>query len=170
MLKERRASIEKPRMIRVRGFSMFKGDGITPIYKRCDKCGRRLPLGTKCPCIKQRHKEYDNTRRNKHRAKIYGGKRWQDTREFVMEMYAGMDLYSYFVLHKIEPANTVHHIIPLEEDESKAYDVSDLIPLTNAHHQEIHKRMENGEHDEVIAELKELVDRYRKECERTTRI
>lgn len=134
-----------------------------PIYKRCTRCGKKLPIGTKCECMKARHKEYDRTSRDSARSAFYKSKEWQILREQAMEMYGGIDIYSYYVLGKIEKADMVHHIVPIEEDWNKRNDIDNLIPNTNSNHEKFHYRMKNGEHDKVIEELLELKERWRRD-------
>ena len=40
---------------------------------------------------------------------------------------------------RLEIADTVHHIIPADEDPSRIWDESNLIPVSRASHAEIHK-------------------------------
>ena len=134
-----------------------------PIFKRCSRCGKRVPSGTACECIKRRHKEYDSIR-NKDISSFYGSGVWQRKRQEAMELYIGNDIYSYYMFGKLEQADTVHHILPLKENWGKRLDIDNLIPLTNSNHEKLHYRMKNGEHDTVIQELKDLQERWKKEC------
>ena len=52
-----------------------------PIYKRCGRCGTRLPSGTKCECIKERHKEYDKYSRDKKADAFYHSIEWEIARD-----------------------------------------------------------------------------------------
>lgn len=53
-----------------------------------------------------------------------------------------MDIYSYYILQRIEYGHTVHHIVPIKEDWSKRLDVNNLIYLTESNHQAIHQLLE----------------------------
>ena len=98
-----------------------------PIYKRCSKCGKRIPSGTTCECIKQikrqqkkeRDKDYDQHRRNKTRATFYKTKAWRLTKEDVLTHYMYIDLYAYYHDGKFVPATMVHHIVPISTDYAK---------------------------------------------------
>jgi len=138
-----------------------------PIYKRCSRCGSRLPSGTKCECAKnaekQRQREYDLNKRDKKADQFYHSDEWGLAREDTIAYYAGIDIYSYYVLNSIEYGSIVHHIIPLKDDWSKRSDKSNLIYLTDINHGLIHKAMRNGEYVETINLLCKLVERYRLE-------
>lgn len=136
-----------------------------PIFKRCTRCGKRLPSGTQCECIKLRHKEYDRTTRNKTKSAFYKSREWQVVRAEAMELYVGNDMYSYYMLGKVEQADMVHHIVPISDDWESRLDIGNMIPLTYSNHEKLHYRMEHGEHDNVIAELKEVQERWRKDNE-----
>lgn len=103
------------------------------IYKRCPHCGKRVPEGSVCNC--GWHRKYgQNTKENKYR-----GYRWQKLREQVMQLYGGMDPYALHVHNRLEAATIVHHIVPAEMDQSRFYDIANLIPLSRQSHAEVHK-------------------------------
>ena len=140
------------------------------IYKRCDRCRKRLPPGTKCTCTNQRHKEYDRYARDKKADDFYHSRQWDKAREDAIAYYNGMDIYSYYILNKIEYGDTVHHIVPLKEDWSKRADKDNLIYLTESNHQQIHKAMREGQHDEIIKLLQGAAERYRREFNKQTSV
>ena len=51
----------------------------------------------------------------------------------------GLDLYEYYINHKIIKADTVHHIVEIREDDTRALDITNLIPLSSSNHGKIHK-------------------------------
>lgn len=134
-----------------------------PIYKRCGRCGKRLPSGTKCECLKERHREYDKYTRDKVTDAFYHSDEWELAREDAKAYYTGIDIYSYYVLDKLEYGQTVHHIIPLRDDWSKRVDKRNLIYLTESNHQLIHKAMREGRYNEMIELLSRLVEKYEQE-------
>ena len=48
--------------------------------------------------------------------------------------YDGIDLYAFYVQHRIETADMVHHIVEIEEDWTKRLDIGNLFPLSNKNH------------------------------------
>ncbi len=137
-----------------------------PIYKRCSRCGKRLPSGSKCDCLKQRHKEYDKYSRDKKSDAFYHSKEWELARDDTINYYTGIDIYSYYILGKIEYGQTVHHIVPLKDDWIKRVDRKNLIYLTESNHQLIHKAMNEGKYGETIELLNGLVKRYEEEFDK----
>lgn len=134
-----------------------------PIYKRCSRCGKRIPSGTSCNCKSKRYKEYDKDRVNDREKKLYSSQEWQDTRAKAMDKYNGIDLYSYYVLSTLEYAQTVHHIEPVKDNWDKRFDIDNLICLTESNHRQLHYKMDHGEREEVIKLLKNLIERYEAE-------
>lgn len=107
------------------------------ITKLCDKCRKIIPVGKKCSCItsirakKQQHELF------------YDSSEWKKARELCRKKCFELDLYSYFVLHRIEYGRIVHHIIPLEDDYSLRISQDNLIYLTDCNHRLIHELYEN---------------------------
>lgn len=154
------------------------------LYKRCSRCGKRMPIGVMCECMpkrntkyhktsnqlsdeKQRQKRYDMEKRNKESAKFYSSGTWQKLRETVKQKYRvqefeGIDVYSFFKFNKIEIGRIMHHIRPVKDYPELKLRADNLILLTDKNHEIIHKRMDEGEADEVITEL----EKYVKEWER----
>lgn len=155
------------------------------LYKRCSRCGKRLPIGVICECMpkryktkyhktskqspdeKQRQKQYDTEKRNKESAKFYSSIAWQKLRETVKQKYRvqefkGIDIYSFFKFNKIETGRIMHHIRPVKEYPELKLRADNLILLTDKNHEIIHKRMDEGKANEVIEEL----EKYVKEWER----
>lgn len=99
------------------------------ITKMCDNCRKIIPVGKKCSCRldKCRH-EY-----------FYDTYEWKKARQQCRKKCFELDLYSYFVLHRIEYGRIVHHIIPLEDDYSLRTSQDNLIYLTDSNHMKIHE-------------------------------
>ena len=134
-----------------------------PIYKRCSRCYKRIFEGTRCDCSKKRYKEYDKEKVNSKEKKFYSSGAWEKLKIKVRDRFNGIDIYSYYILKKIEYGQTVHHIEPIKENWDRRLDLENLIYLTESNHRLIHKRMECGEHDEVINMLNSLVYNFKKE-------
>lgn len=143
------------------------------LYKRCDNCGKRLAIGEECSCFNkakdkakataesQRQAEYDRTKRNQKSAKVYHSQKWKDLKNIAIRRYMGIDIYSYYVLDKLEYGRVVHHICPIKDYPELQYNLDNLIYLTDKNHELVHKRMDNGETMTVIKDLKALVKRWK---------
>lgn len=111
------------------------------LWHRC-KCGALIPQGMQaCPDCEagssgqvSRHMEYNRYRRDKKTAAFYVSKEWRRTRAFALSMYDGLDLYAFYVQHKIMTADMVHHIVEVEEDWTLRLDPENLFPLSNTNH------------------------------------
>ena len=114
------------------------------IYIRCPHCGRRIPAGEKCSCGFKR--DYaDVTDRVK---KQYHSARWTKTAKLVTSIFNGLDPYA--LKHgSLEYAEVVHHIVPTDEDSTRFFDTTNLIPLSKASHREVHRLYEVDEETKV---------------------
>ena len=136
-----------------------------PIYKRCSRCGKRILAGTICGCQKRRYREEDKYTKDDKYKLFYKSRSWNRARDIAIDFYGGLDIYSLYILGRMEYGQTVHHIVPLKECWERRTDVSNLIYLTESNHQIIHNIMIQGEtqKQEVLSLLFSLVERYRKE-------
>ena len=107
------------------------------------RCGKVIPQGTRyCEScekrqehyVRDKNRYYDKHKRNKRSRDFYNSPEWVKTREYILAKYKGLDLYAYFILNKIEYADTVHHVIELNEDWDRRLDITNLFPLTAARH------------------------------------
>lgn len=112
------------------------------LWKRC-RCGVLIPQGMKecAACTagtakgqKSRHMEYNQYRRDRKAAAFYISTEWRKVREYILKLYDGMDLYAYYVQHRIMTADMVHHIVELDEDWKRRLDPINLFPLSNGNH------------------------------------
>lgn len=135
------------------------------IQKICDNCRKLLPTGSSCNCQdryqKQSCKDYDKKIGYNQINRFYSSRQWQRIREEIIQIYCGLDIYSYFVLHKIEHGRTVHHIVELKDDWEKRLTKENLIYLTEQNHQVIHQRMKQ-EKEAVIRQLNNLVQQWKR--------
>lgn len=127
-----------------------------PIVHRCNLCHRQLPTGRKCTCYERRRKS-DVLDVNK----FYNSNDWRKSRELAINHYFGLDIYSLFILNKIENGFTVHHIIPLEDDYSLRNNQSNLIYLTESNHRLIHEQLKKDYYG-TIKKLQEIVNYFDK--------
>lgn len=78
---------------------------------------------------------YDkNMRKN---AECYKDKRWLKTRSFVLNRDKRKCLMCKSS-KSMKAADMVHHIVPIEDDESLKYSTGNCISLCNKHHGEVH--------------------------------
>lgn len=143
-------------------FLLQKGDANNmSIYKRCSRCGKRLPLGSTCLCLKQRHKEYDKHYRDKRSKTFYDGKEWEAIRLMVLETDGGIDVYLFMTESKVVAADTVHHIIPLKDDWNSRNKIDNLISLHHGTHSMIEKKYRQDK-AKMQQELSKMLVEYRK--------
>lgn len=123
------------------------------LKKFCNKsgCNNQCDLGTKY-CTEhtqveaEAKAEYSKSYVDKIRfgrdaeyTEFYQSKEWQAMRNYIMAKYNGLDLYAYYVHHKIVKATMVHHIIECKEDMSLRLTESNLMPLSDASHGEVNR-------------------------------
>lgn len=112
------------------------------LHKFC-KCGELIDLGQqKCPrCMKADNEKYKQKKVNRKDYdinKFYSTKKWIEIRNKVRQRDRKLCLFCLDE-SKIEVANVVHHIVPMKENESLAYDMNNLICLCNKHHNLVHE-------------------------------
>lgn len=110
------------------------------ISKRCDHCGKRVPVGAKCSCISPQHYASSSNDKYTQETKLfYQTQQWEKARDVCITRCYGLDLYSFYALGIIEYGQTVHHIVPIIDDYSKRLDINNLIYLTESNHRIIHE-------------------------------
>lgn len=134
------------------------------IYRRCGRCGKRILSGTKCSCLKERHKEYDRKYRDRVSNEFYHSREWSQARDYVLTLDGGIDVYLYMTTGEILIADTVHHIEPLKDNWSKRVEVSNLMSLHHDTHSWIEKQYDTGK-EEMIGKLSGLIRKYRERIE-----
>jgi 5-methylcytosine-specific restriction endonuclease McrA len=130
------------------------------IYKRCSRCGKRIPSGTTCECLKQRHKEYDKYSRDKQSDAFYHSNEWILTRDEVLRIDKGIDVYIFMTTGEIVAADTVHHVIEFKTDKTKALDINNLISLSNSTHAMIHQLYKKDK-EKIQQILFSIIKQYR---------
>ena len=130
------------------------------IYKRCARCGKRLPSGTTCMCY-NRYAEYNRYRDDDKYNRFYTTAKWNKAKDTVKQRCYGLDIYSLLVDGVIEFGRTVHHIEPLKDNWDKRLDYSNLIYLTEQHHHMVHAQLQDGDY-EMTQKLKEVRKKWDK--------
>lgn len=112
--------------------------------KICTKCGMRY-TDTRCPhCESVRQKYYDKHHRRQTSKEFYHTSQWQWLTEQCRAACADLDLYQYYIKHATVTGKLSHHIIPIDDDPSRRYDLSNLIWLSPLSHYIIHKEYDRG--------------------------
>lgn len=111
---------------------------------------------------KKRMKIYDQERKDDKEWKFYKTREWKILRISVLNFYAGLDLYFYYMENKIVYANTSHHIIEIRDDWDKRLDFENQFPCTSESHKKIHDLYEQ---DKVKTQklLLDLLKRWKTE-------
>jgi 5-methylcytosine-specific restriction enzyme A len=105
------------------------GKRISAELKRCEACDLKR---------NERHKEYDNTRRNKERASFYSSKLWATVRNKVA--IRDKQLCQLCLSQKrFKKLQLIHHIKTLEEFPELGTVESNLIGLCSACHGRVHE-------------------------------
>lgn len=131
-----------------------------PIYKRCSRCGKRIPSGSTCQCIKARHKEYDRYSRDRKSKRYYSSEEWKTSRSAALNKDEGIDVYVFMTEGRILAADTVHHIVSLKDDWDKRNDITNLMSLNHDTHsmiEQLYKKDKAG----MERKLKAMLQEYR---------
>ena len=121
------------------------------LKKLCSKCGGIIvqeggSLCRRCSAIHQRN--YDRYKRENKQ--FYKTKEWRVLTEMCKARHNEMDAFEYFVNQRITKGSVSHHIIPIEDDESLAYDLDNLIYLSDRTHKRIHALYNKNENSKNI--------------------
>ena len=150
--------------------SFFRG-GRAMISKQCKYCGKWIPVDQTCSChaaarkegTRQRNHDYDTHRRNKDAAAFYSSPEWITTRNAVLNLDQGIDVYRYMTTGEIRAADTVHHIIPLRDDWGRRLDTSNLISVCSSTKSKIEREYRRVGKREMQKKLSEMLKQYRQQ-------
>lgn len=123
-----------------------------PKYK-CIKHNLLYEQGERCPeCLSIKRKKYEDTKRDKERARFYQSKDWRIMRQKVIDYYAGVDIWFLGITGKLSPCPniTVHHIYEFAKHPSLALAFTNLIPVSSKSHNDIHKYYDEGRFEEAL--------------------
>lgn len=147
------------------------------LMKYCNRsgCNRLVPQGVKyCAAHtvnktaenKERHKEYDAHCRDRKAKAFYNSGEWRAARARALARDTNIDIYLYIMEGKVEPADTVHHIIELSEDYSKRCDLNNLISISEATHSMISKAYKDERKKAQMQHtLRECIREYKRRLE-----
>ena len=111
------------------------------LLKIC-KCGKLIPQG-QAMCedcrirAKARHSEYNEKIRDRKTAEFYTSRDWRVCRDAALAHYDYLDIYDLYIHQRLTMAEHVHHIVELEDDWSRRFDLLNLIPLSHSNHSSI---------------------------------
>ena len=107
-----------------------------------------------CPHIKRKT---DRTRKDKQ---VYSKHLWQRIRLDILDTYGYICLWSLYIDGEIIAAKTVHHIVEIMDDDSLAFDNDNLIPLSKAAHEIVHKLYREGKKEQTQQLLRDMQKAY----------
>lgn len=144
------------------------------LMKYCNRtgCNKLVPQGIRY-CLahtidtatenRQQRKKYDTHYRNQKAKKFYNSTAWRTIRERVLARDNNIDIYLYILEDRIVPADTVHHIVELIEDESKRLDIDNLISVSWETHSIISREYKDKAKREAMQKtLKGCMMEYRR--------
>ena len=117
------------------------------LTRLCPICGRITRMGASCECQAGRHREYDAQRRNAGRASFYKTKAWAKTQQAVKARAGGCDEFLRATEGRMIPADTVHHITPVQDDPAASLALDNLILVSRRTHKYIHDRYALGRNE-----------------------
>lgn len=140
------------------------------LMKYCNRCGCNhiVPQGVMYCKVHtetqaERHKEYDQVRRNKKAKTFYNSPGWRTVRQIALIRDNYIDVYLYVTEGRVVPAQHVHHITELEENYSKRLDLDNLISLSAGSHSKISKMYKDaGQREEMQKTLRDCLREYKK--------
>lgn len=127
------------------------------IQKMCSRCGKLIPVGTRCPCTTAYKKDYNKFKRDKKIKKFRYSPAWMRTREAVIQRDGGLDLYLLYTTGELVPGCSVHHIYGLSEDWERRLDMSNLITLSEETHGRIDYLYKTKQKEQLQKFLLEIV-------------
>lgn len=109
-----------------------------------------------CPHSKRK------TDRNRKDNKIYESKSYRSIRQIVLRDYRHMCLWSLYVDGNVKKATDTHHIIEILDDESKATDYDNLIPLTRFNHRVVVENLYKINKEETQELLRDMLKDFKR--------
>ena len=134
-------------------FFLFLGEVMLKTV--CIKCNKKINRGESCKCS-NRNKDYDRFERNKETKKIYHSKEWIKLTALCKSKCNGLDLYELYENNKIIKGELSHHIIPVEDDDKKKFDINNLIYVSKKTHNFIHSVYDSSEEEKKALQTKLL--------------
>ena len=121
------------------------------IYKRCPRCGERIPSGTYCAKCRREARKTGN--RTDGIRKEYKSAAWTHERESCLRRFSYIDLYALYHDGRIVPADQVHHIEEILDSPERFHDPLNHFPVSQGSHHDIHWRYKHEDKEAVQKEL-----------------
>lgn len=115
---------------------------------------------------KKSYKDYKMYRSDKREQTFYNSKEWKQLRLAELGYFNGLDIFQYYVNHRVINADLVHHIVEVKDDWNKRLDIPNLITINkNETHNLIHAEYNKGGTYKTNMQelLRELIKKYNKE-------
>ena len=122
-------------------------EGEKMLKRLCPACGRSKVPGVPCECQRGRHRLYDKMQRNEKAAGFYHSPAWRATQRAVRSRAGGCDEWIKATEGRMVPADTVHHIEPLEDSPGASLALDNLICVSRRTHKYIHDRYALGRNE-----------------------
>ena len=103
--------------------------------KSCRYCGI-VPFNHVCPVVTKEKNARDAKREDKS---IYWCSKWRKLRADVLDYQDHVCLWSLYVEGIVREARTCHHIVTLMDDDTKAYDIDNVIGMEKHTHDRVHE-------------------------------
>ena len=142
-------------------------EGEKMLKRLCPVCGRSKLPGVPCECQRGRHRLYDKMQRDAARASFYHSGQWAQTQKAIKARAGGCDEYVKATEGRLVPADTVHHIEPLEDAPAAALALDNLILVSRRTHKRIHDHYAMGLNEKTAMQgrLREALARVRRPFE-----
>lgn len=128
--------------------------------KTCPYCGI-VDYKHKCPVREAKRKKTHRIYKSKREDDIYNSK-WEELRKKVLFNSRYICLYSLYRYGVIREANRVHHIVTVRDNKDLAYNINNLIALSENAHIEVHKIYNRSLEDKIKLqeELRNYNDKF----------
>ena len=124
------------------------------LMRECPVCGKTHRQGERCPYVGARQQEYDANHRSKESISFYHSNQWKHLQALVKMACHGLDMYAFYVEHRLIKGRIAHHIIPISQAPGMALDIGNLIYVSDSSHKKIHDAYAKSDDDKKIMQKK----------------
>lgn len=124
------------------------------LMRECSVCGKVHKQGERCPHAGARQREYDMNHRNKESISFYHSNQWKHMQALVKMACHGLDMYAFYVEHRLVKGRIAHHIIPISQEPDRALDMGNLIYVSDSSHKKIHDAYSKSDDDKNLMQKK----------------